>query len=54
MGCIDCEQGDGKLTEVTFDIGDIPEDFICERCIIRYVEDSDVAEIDRVRLSVNG
>ena len=54
MGCIDCEKSNGKLTEVTFDSGHILEDIICERCIIHYVEDSDVDEIDRVRLTGNG
>lgn len=54
MGCIDCERGEGKLTEVTFDSGDLLKDFICERCITRYVADPAVVEIDRVKLSGNG
>lgn len=51
MGCIDCESGEGKLTDVTFDRGDILTGFVCERWIIRYVADPAVVEIDRVRLS---
>ncbi len=49
--CTDCESEDGKVTKVTYETGKIYRAPVCEDCIIEYVMNSNVAEIDRVRLS---
>ena len=49
--CTDCQSEDGKVTKVTYDSGDIYWASICEDCIIEYVMNLKVAEIDRVQLS---
>ncbi len=49
--CTDCQSEDGKVTKVTYESGKIYWAFVCEDCIREYVMDSNIAEIDRVRLS---
>lgn len=49
--CTDCQSEDGKVTKVTYESGEIYWASVCENCIIEYVMNSNIAEIDRVRLS---
>ncbi len=49
--CTDCQSEDGKVTKVTYESGKIYRAPVCEDCIIEYVRNSNVAKIDRVRLS---
>ena len=51
MDCTDCHREDGKATKVTFESGYIKWASVCEDCIIEYILNLNVAEIDRVRLS---